>query len=328
MATWRPGNAAESTVDPPTVTSGVQLDPAKVLGPDSCAKCHGVELQVWQQTPHCQTYETLHRQAEAQQIADRMGIRSIKRGGLCIQCHYTPQGDQQRSKPVAGVSCEMCHGAAQDWIAVHNDYGGPDQTRDTETPEHRRSRLERSIRLGMQNPANLYLIARSCFHCHTVPHEPLVNRGGHAAGSAEFELVSWSQGRVRHNFLRTHSTHNAVSSPERLRVMYVVGLMTDFEYSLRATALATAADTYGFTVARRAYMVRRRLADLQDRLHDPRIEKALEAAYGIPLKSNHGKALQAAASVVGQAAYQFAEEADGRALSVVDSELPSPHTWK
>ena len=320
--------AAESTTDPNMVTSGVELDPTKVMGPDSCTKCHGQELQVWQQSRHCQTFETLHRQPQAQQIADRMGIRSIKRGGLCIQCHYTPQGNPSKPKPIAGVSCEMCHGAAKDWIAIHNDYGGPNQTKATETTKHRSSRLEHSIRLGMRNPVNVYLIARSCFNCHTVPHEPLVNRGGHTAGSAEFELVSWSQGRLRHNFLRTNSTHNAVSSAERLRVMYVVGLMTDLEYSLRATALATATDVYGFTVARRTYTVRRRLADLQGRLKHPAIETALGAAYGVQLKSNNGEALPAAAHAVGTATYQFAEEADGTALSIIDSELPSPDSWK
>ena len=34
---------------------------------------------------------------------------------------------------------------------------------------------------------------------------------------------------------------NAVSSPDRLRLMYIVGKLTDLEYSLRATAKATKA---------------------------------------------------------------------------------------
>ena len=64
----------------------------------------------------------------------------------------------------------------------------------------------------MNNPHNIYLIARQCYDCHTVPNERLVNVGGHLAGSQDFELVAWSQGMVRHNFLRTGGTTNAVLS--------------------------------------------------------------------------------------------------------------------
>ena len=74
----------------------------------------------------------LHKKEEAQAVADRMGIRSIKRGDLCIQCHYTQQEVNGRAKAISGVSCESCHGAAADWMAIHNDYGGPDMTKDQE----------------------------------------------------------------------------------------------------------------------------------------------------------------------------------------------------
>ena len=63
--------------------------------------------------------------------------------------------------------------------------------------------------------------------------------GGHLAGSQDFELVAWSQGMVRHNFVRTGGTANGAPSPAELRVMYVVGVMADLEYSLRAVAAAT-----------------------------------------------------------------------------------------
>ena len=34
-------------------------------------------------------------------------------------------------------SCESCHGAAQDWLELHSDYGGPNLTRELESREHR-----------------------------------------------------------------------------------------------------------------------------------------------------------------------------------------------
>jgi hypothetical protein len=180
----------------------------------------------------------------------------------------------------------------------------------------------------MRNPVNLYLVARSCFQCHTVPNEDLVNIGQHQAGSAEFELVSWSQGKVRHNFLRTNYVNNAASDRERLRVMYVVGLMTDLEFSLRATARATHKANFGVTSAKRAYAVRRRLAEMQEQLDDPRLDQALQAAYAIRLKSNNLKELTQAADIVGRAAFQFAEEVDGGKLAAVDAWLPPAESYK
>ncbi len=311
------------------VPSGpVQCDPTKVLGHEACMKCHGQEIAVWKQTPHFGTFKELHRKPEAKQIAERMGLRSIKRGDLCLNCHYTKQSIDGREKAIAGISCESCHGAAQDWIAIHNDYGGPTATKSSETPEHAKQRVDDAIAKGMQNPANLYLIARSCLNCHTVPNEQLVNVGGHRAGSADFELVAWSQGLIRHNFLRTDYASNAVSAPERLRLMYLVGKLTDLEYSLRATGQATQATTYGFSAAQRAFNVRRHLAEIHDLIDIPLLTEALDAAFGVKLKSKNREALELAADQVGTAAYQIAATVDGGSLSALDAFLPSEAQYK
>ena len=57
----------------PNVRGAVAGDPAKMLGADSCIKCHRGEMEVWQKHPHFKTFEELHRQPEAKSIADRMG---------------------------------------------------------------------------------------------------------------------------------------------------------------------------------------------------------------------------------------------------------------
>jgi hypothetical protein len=62
-------------------------DPAKVIGPDQCAKCHQQEVQQWMQTPHFATFDALHRAPRAKEIADKLGERSIKRSPTCTQCH-------------------------------------------------------------------------------------------------------------------------------------------------------------------------------------------------------------------------------------------------
>lgn len=304
-----------------------QCDPASVVGYDTCVKCHESELKQWMQTPHYRTFDMLHRKPEAKEIAAKMGLRSIKRNETCVTCHYTRQQQGSRLRVVAGVSCESCHGGAKDWLNLHADYGGPNVTRQKETAVHRQQRLAASVAAGMNNPANLYLMARQCLSCHTVPDERLVNVGGHKAGTDGFELVAWSQGAVRHNFVRSDGAVNAVSDPARLRVMYVVGAMADLEASLRGVADATEVAIYGQATANRAARAKKQLWEIQRQIDHPLLGEALAAVSQLELTVGNETALVAAADAVGQAAYKFAQ-IDGNTIGAVDDMLPSPNEYK
>lgn len=311
-----------------TVAQNDRCDPAKVVTAEACAKCHVNEVQTWKQTPHYRTFAELGRRPEAAEICQKMGLRSVKRSDVCIDCHFTSQAVRGRNKPVSGISCESCHGAAQDWINVHNDFGGPTATKATESIAHTRARFEASVEFGMRNTRNLYSIASSCFNCHTVPNEELVNVGGHLAGSDDFELVSWSQGQVRHNFLRVGGQANATSDPERLRVMFVVGLIADLEYSTRATAKASTKSTYGTKVANRAARVAMRLYEVQQRIQNEHVQQALQAFAGAELRLNNADSLLAIADEIQRAGEDFAENSDGSRLLAVDSMLPNPSQYR
>lgn len=302
-------------------------DPAKVLGVESCVKCHAAEIDQWKTTPHAQTFETLHRTDAAKEIANRLGLRSVKRNETCTQCHYTLAEQRGKHRAIAGVSCESCHGAAKDWVELHSDYGGPDVTRITESATHRQQRIDASVAAGMNNPANLYLVARQCLACHTAPNEELVNVGGHAPGSVDFELVAWSQGIVRHNFLSGEGV-NVAAPRERLRVMYVVGVLADLEASFRAVAKATEKATYGVTAAQRALAQKKRLYEIAQIVDNSHIQQALEAALATPLKLGNRDELLQAAQTIGEAAYQFAATAEGDDLGPIDALLPSPEQYK
>ncbi len=315
LASWVVANGAWA--QPP------QCDPDKVVGPMRCAACHENEVRVWLQTPHAKTLEDLHRRPNANAIAAKMGIRSIKRGDVCLDCHYTSQTVGDKNQIIAGVSCESCHGAAVDWITLHNDYGGPTALKSQESAVQKAQRRELSITHGMRNPSNVYLIARSCLQCHSVPNEKLVNVGGHGAGTLEFELVSWSQGINRHNFLRTDNRSNAENGPEALRVMFVAGQIADLEFSTRATAKATQRGTYGLTVAQRAAAVALRLQSIQDQIHDPNLEKALVAFSRAVLKTNNEAELTAIADEIQQAGTAFAQTADGGKWAALDTLIPN-----
>lgn len=322
---WPSCNSAQAQ---PSASGPMVPDAAKIVGADQCAKCHQAEVQQWMKTPHYATFDALHRTPRAKEIADRLGERSIKRSQVCTQCHYTEQNQSGRMRVVAGVSCESCHGAAAEWISIHADYGGEGISKEQETPQHKAERIERSIAAGMNNPHNIYLIARQCYDCHTVPNERLVNVGGHLAGSQEFELIAWSQGMVRHNFLRTGGSVNGTLTPEELRVMYIVGVMTDLEYSLRATAAATSKATFGVASAERAARMKRRLHEVQKLIHEPLIQPALDAVATLELRLGNSQAIIDAADSIGKTALEFAEKANGSSYAAIDPLLPKPEQYR
>ena len=309
---------------------GVDCDPTKVMTAESCATCHANEVNVWKQTPHFTTFEQLSRRPRAKEICKKLGLRSVKRSDKCIKCHFTAKETNGRNKAVSGISCESCHGASRDWLTLHNDYGGPTATKASETSAHRDQRLSDCSDLGMRNTRNLYSIASSCLNCHLVPDEELVNVGGHLATTSDFELVSWSQGMVRHNFLRGDNQKNVESTPEKLRVMFVVGIIADLEYSTRATAIATSQSKYGLTVAERAAKKAIQLHELQKELNNPDIQQMLLAFARAQLKINNEQQLNQIADQIGQIGRKFARDNDGSLLAAVDRHLPdkSSYKWK
>ncbi len=236
---------------------------------------------------------------------------------------------------ISGISCESCHGPAKHWLEAHHDYGGEGITRLTESPEHREQRLAKSIALGMRNPHNVFLVAQSCYRCHTTADEELVNVGGHPTGSLDFELVAWSQGTVHHNFLHTDGKQNVASSPERLRYMFVAGVMAEVEASLRGVAAATEKATFGLTVAKRAARAGARLQSLAAKIDDPRVTEAAEVFASVKIKLNNRDQLLVAADRIARLGYEFAttESATESAamqvkLQSLDRFIPDPKSWK
>ncbi len=318
----------ENASDPRNAKIDIPLSPKHVVGTEACAKCHAAEINVWKQTPHHETFLTLHRKPQAQQIADKMGISSFKHDSACIKCHYSLQETAGALEPIAGVSCESCHGAAKGWVELHHDYGGPGIKRDQESPEHRHSRLVASMNAGMRNPVNVYLVAQSCYRCHTVPDEKLVNVGGHVAGSMNFELVAWSQGKVRHNFVRSDGKVNDPSPIERTRVMFLCGMIADLEFSLRATAEATVKENYGVTSASRAARAGKRIAAAQEKVNQPALAQVMDVFSSVQLKLNNRQQLLEAAEKIAEIGIRFAATNDGKDLAAIDAFIPKQDQWK
>lgn len=301
-------------------------DPAKTVGPNACAECHKQEAEAWKGTHHFKTFREMPRNAEANKIAEKMGVRRIKSESLCLNCHFTVQQKDNKEEPVAGISCESCHSAGKDWIKVHSGYSG--KKAETETKAEKESRWKLADSKGMIRPSSLYELAKNCYGCHVVPREDLVNKGGHRAGSA-FELVSWSQGEVRHSTWHSKGKENVPASAARKRMLYLVGLGVELETALRAIAKATARKPYAFEMATRADRARNQLAAAAKAAPNvPELATMVETAHSAGLKLNNERSLADAADNVSKLIVSITEKYDGSTLAGLDSLIPGSDKFK
>jgi Cytochrome c554 and c-prime len=304
-----------------------RLDSEKVQGPNACAECHKETVKAWNASHHSSTFKQMPRSDDARMIANKLGIKRIKSESSCLGCHFTmaQEDDKVKPKPIAGISCESCHGAGAEWIDEHSDFGGKDIKADTENPEHKIKRYALSEAAGMIRPSNLYALAENCYSCHTVPDEKLVNVGGHTAGS-KFELVRWSQGEVRHNLWYTDDNRSA--SLNRRRMLYIIGKMLDLEYALRGVAKATEKKTYAVAMAKRVKRATAFLKKIDTTVDNDELTNILAVAQSVRIKLNNEAALLAAAEKVSMQASMFSEKYDGSEFSGVDALLPSRDKYK
>jgi hypothetical protein len=156
----------------------------KFLGAASCnsSSCHGgasaetKQYTVWSNydVHHARPYATLTT-ARSAQLAAAAKLGEPTQNARCTVCH-APMATvpaSRRAKGVevnAGVSCENCHGPAENWLRSHT-----------------RTDLKHGdkVALGMRDLKNLYARANTCVACHQNVDSDLL-----AAGHPEliFEL--------------------------------------------------------------------------------------------------------------------------------------------
>jgi hypothetical protein len=288
-------------------------DHSKIVGAESCAECHESATAVWKGTHHYSTYVDLPEKPEAAKIAQAMGIDAYKlnTSETCRQCHFTVQSKDSALNAISGVSCESCHGAAADWIDIHNNEKA-DKTK----------RMSDAAEKGMNRPGNYYTLFKNCYECHTAPNEELVNKGGHSAGS-DFELVSWSSGEIRHTF-DDDGKVNEVASPEKKRVLYILGKGLDMEAALEG--LIEAKDTNGAyfqAMVKRFAKAFKGLKEIDAKLGGNADVKAMIDALGTKINPKDKATLQAAHEGLHKLLVSFSEKADGATLAGVDALIPT-----
>ncbi len=215
------------------------------VGPKPCQECHKAEYEVWDKTKHAASFKDLHKHEKVAEIlAAAGGDKNIRKNTLCVQCHYTLEQADESSPATAktSVSCESCHGAASGWLKIHNDYGGPDAKRETEPAAHRDERIRKSIEAGQRRPESPYDLAANCLNCHSLARAGVdgatiakMLAAGHPI-NADYELVKYSQGTVRHRFYPPTMTVNADMTPAELARFFIAG---------RAAMLVIATESLG-----------------------------------------------------------------------------------
>lgn len=202
------------------------------VGAESCQKCHAAEQTVWEGTKHFASFRDVHKNPKAKDILAAVGgAQTMKKNSTCVLCHYTLTHDEGDVEPAArsGPSCESCHGAASNWIGIHNDYGGAEVTRETEPPAHKAKRIADAQARGMRWPFMKYEMASNCMSCHALT-QPALDKdtlakmldAGHPL-TPEWEFVRYAQGSVRHRFYPPDLTVNRQASPQELARAFVIG---------------------------------------------------------------------------------------------------------
>jgi predicted Fe-S protein YdhL (DUF1289 family) len=297
----------------------LRVDPERILVKDAtsgqpCGECHKQETEAWRETKHAKGFETMHRTDAAKEYMNSLGFRTAKRQeALCMRCHYTV-GTEKTA--VAGVSCESCHGAAKEWVNVHNKFAGGARSKADETPAATEARLGAARAAGMLTPSmDLYGVAANCFDCHTAPVERLVNESQHNGGSPKFDLVE-RMGKIRHNFLGGGA--NREMSKERKRVVFVVGRMLAYEYAIRGMAYATVDGTYSKSKSKAVKRAFDQLQEIAGAVRIPAVDAALAAGQKAKLTVNNNADLLAAADQIRAAGQRFATGNTGSTLAAID----------
>ncbi|MEX2578251.1 MAG: cytochrome c family protein [Verrucomicrobiales bacterium] len=308
------------------------MNPSKNVGAESCRDCHEEMVEAWEKTSHARSFDTLASSEAAEKMARVLSLKpaDIPMTASCVRCHYTHEPLFSVPQPTAAISCESCHGGAVDWIDGHN-----------RKSSSRSERVDLAMEKGMVHPESVFAAVKTCYECHVVDDEQLVNQVGHPAFSDGFEFLSWYSGEVKHNFLvaepgKSVKAHVGEAQPvprPRKRMLYLAGKLHHLAHTLAAMARASDAPVdpagefirlengrYTFAV-QHALEVKRLRGDIEavlNRLSIRQFAEALVTLRGLSLTTGTNRELKAAAAEVGRLTEQFCEQHDGSEFEAID----------
>ncbi|MBI5816538.1 MAG: cytochrome c family protein [Nitrospinae bacterium] len=97
------------------------------VGNKKCGECHKEILAAWKKTVHAKTFDLLapKNRADKKKEAGLKPAEDYRKDKSCMRCHVMgwEAGGYSFEKPSddwKGVGCEDCHGAAEQWLALHD----------------------------------------------------------------------------------------------------------------------------------------------------------------------------------------------------------------
>lgn len=171
-------------------------DPYSYVGAESCggSACHGNsaprtklrigqnEFYIWSQKDrHAKAYEVLTN-ADSKRIAHNLKIDKPEQAHRCLVCHAldVEEGRQGKNFDITeGVSCEACHGPAEQWL-------GPHIRKDWDA--------KKAASYGMFNTKDMAFRSDKCLACHLGVGQDVVDHELIGAGHPrlKFELDNYS----------------------------------------------------------------------------------------------------------------------------------------
>lgn len=324
-----------SLPEKPEKADGPFLDPSAMMGVESCRDCHDSHVEAWEETKHALSFTDLHERELAQKIAGLLELQpiDIRQEASCSRCHFTEERIHGVIQVEQAVSCESCHGAAGGWIDIHN-----------KGSLSRSYRVAQAAQTGMLHPANVHDVGGRCFDCHVIDSEPLVNVAGHPATSEGFELYSWSQGEMKHNYMyekegrstKRNGSKQLEIAQARKRKLYLSGKLLHLSATLAAIAksqdpptdvdgnyirLPDGKYTYSVQHAIKAQALTTEIRQLQEMAPNKCYTKALEIMGELRLETGNNEAIQAASIEIDDLAKKFCMDATGQEFPKLDALL-------
>lgn len=177
---------------------------AKHVGVVNCASslCHG-SITEWKGSNVLQneyvTWSRVDKHAlranqvllndQSKRIAKNLGLKQpAHEAKICVDCHgHNPPADQrgERFKASDGVSCEACHGPAENWIKSHVAPGATHQD---------------NVKNGLYPTSDPVALAKLCLSCHFGNKDKFVTHRIMGAGHPRisFELDTFTQTQPAH----------------------------------------------------------------------------------------------------------------------------------
>lgn len=186
-----------STISPQSQLRAQPINTPVYQGVSSCSSsnCHGNvnplkgatvlqnEYVTWlKRDPHSKAYLALTT-TDAARMTKHLGLGSPTKEKICLECHttYVPEPSKrgERYSIEDGVSCESCHGAAQNYLSTHTQQGATHQ---------------QNLTNGLTDTASLDSRAQLCLSCHYGDDTKRVTHDLYGAGHPRlrFELDTYS----------------------------------------------------------------------------------------------------------------------------------------